>query len=74
MASSSRIARWQVLLAEYDIIYMTRKSVKGSVIADYLADHAMEDYELLNFDFPNEDVLAIEEVNQIGGLCTLMVL
>ena len=42
---SSRIARWQVLLAEYDIVYMTRKAVKGSVIADHLADHAMEDYE-----------------------------
>jgi hypothetical protein len=58
---SSRIARWQVLLAEYDIIYMTRKVVKGSVIADHLANHAMEDYESLNFDFPDEDVLAIEE-------------
>jgi hypothetical protein len=57
----SRIARWQVLLAEYDIVYMTRKAVKGSVIADHLADHAMEDYESLNFDFPDEDVLVIEE-------------
>ena len=35
--------------------------MKGSVIADHLADHAMEDYESLNFDFPDEDVLAIEE-------------
>ena len=58
---SSRIARWQVLLAEYDIIYMTRKAVKGSIIADHLADHAMEDYESLDFEFPDEDVLAIEE-------------
>jgi hypothetical protein len=41
---SSRIARWKVLLVEYDIVYMTRKTVKGSVIADHLADHAMEDY------------------------------
>jgi hypothetical protein len=31
--------------------------MKGSVIADHLADHAMEDYEPLNFDFPDEDVL-----------------
>jgi len=35
--------------------------VKGSVIADHLADHAMEDYKLLNSDFPDEDVLSIEE-------------
>ena len=42
-------------------MYMTRKAVKGSVIADHLADHAMEDYEPLDFDFPDEDVLSIEE-------------
>jgi len=54
---SSRIARWQVLLAEYDIIYMTRKSVKGSAIANHLADNVVEDYEPLNFDFLDEDVL-----------------
>ncbi|XP_073263054.1 uncharacterized protein [Populus alba] len=57
---SNRLARWQVLLAEYDIIYKTRKSVKGSAIADHLADNAIEDYEPLNFDFPDEDVLVIE--------------
>jgi hypothetical protein len=58
---SSQIARWQVLLAEYDIVYMTRKAVKGSVIVDHLADHALEDYEPLKFYFPNEDVLSIDE-------------
>jgi ribonuclease HI len=58
---SSRIARWQVLLSEYDIVYMTRKAVKGSVIADHLADNAVEDYEPLDFDFPDENLLAIEE-------------
>jgi len=40
---------------------MTRKAKKGNVIADHLADHAMEDYELLNFDFPDEDVFSVEE-------------
>jgi ribonuclease HI len=58
---SSRIARWQVLLAEYDIVYMTRKAVKGSAIADHLADNAVEDYEPLDFDFPDEDILSIEK-------------
>jgi hypothetical protein len=40
---------------------MTRKAMKGNVIADHLADHAMKDYELLNFDFPDEDVFSVEE-------------
>jgi len=58
---SSRIARWQVLLAEYDIVYMTRKAMKGSAITDHLADNAVEDYEPLDFDFPDAKVLSIEE-------------
>ena len=30
-------------------------------IADHVADHAMEDYEPFDFDFPDEDVLSVEE-------------
>jgi hypothetical protein len=40
---------------------MTRKAVKGSAIADHLADNVMEDYEPLDFDFPDEDVLSVAE-------------
>jgi hypothetical protein len=40
---------------------MTRKAVKGSAIADHLADNVVEDYEPLDFDFPDESVLSIEE-------------
>jgi hypothetical protein len=49
----SRIVRWQVLLVEYDIVYTTGKVVKRSVIANYLADNAIKDYEPLIFDFPD---------------------
>jgi len=34
--------------------------VKGSVITDHLADYTFEEYKPLNFDFPDEDVLAVE--------------
>jgi hypothetical protein len=57
----SRITRWQVLLVEYDIVYMTRKAVKGSVIVDHLEDNTIEDYEPLNFYFLYEDVLVVEK-------------
>jgi len=67
----SRIARWQVLLAEYDIIYMARKSVKGNAIANHLANNAIEDYEPLNFDFPDKDVRK-KKRRVIGGPCILM--
>ncbi|XP_012482834.2 uncharacterized protein LOC105797395 [Gossypium raimondii] len=45
------------------------KAVKGSAIADFLAIRVQEDYEPLNFDFSNEDlmcVVATEEDLQEG--------
>jgi hypothetical protein len=40
---------------------MTRKFMKESAIADHLADNAIENYEPLNFNFPDEDVLVAEK-------------
>ncbi|KAG8492013.1 hypothetical protein CXB51_015340 [Gossypium anomalum] len=44
---------------EFDIIYVSQKAIKGSVVADFLASRALEDYEPLNFDFPNEELMCI---------------
>ena len=61
-----------MVLAEYDIVYMTRKAMKGSVIAIiafnrllHLADNAIEDYKPLNFDFSYEDVLVVEKEEEL---------
>jgi hypothetical protein len=62
---SSRIARWQMVLAEYGIMYMTRKVMRRSVIANHLSDNAIEDYESLNFYFLNEDVLVVEKEEKL---------
>ena len=32
-----------------------------NVITNHLADHDMEDYELLKFDFSDKDVLSVKE-------------
>jgi len=58
---SGRLARWQVLLSEYDIVYISQKAIKGSAIADFLASRAADDYEPLNFEFPDEDLMYISE-------------
>ncbi|KAA3485088.1 reverse transcriptase [Gossypium australe] len=58
-ALNGRMVRWQILLSEFDIAYVNQMAVKGSSIADFLASRALEDYEPLNFDFPNEDLLYI---------------
>ncbi|XP_012461380.1 uncharacterized protein LOC105781384 [Gossypium raimondii] len=52
---------WQILLSEYDIVYVSQKSIKGRAIADFLASRAMEEYESLRFDFPDKDLMCISE-------------
>ncbi|XP_038679469.1 uncharacterized protein LOC119980745, partial [Tripterygium wilfordii] len=63
---SGRIAKWQMLLSEYDILYVTQKAIKGSAIADYLADGAIDDAQSMDLKFPDIDVMtvSIEEGNQ----------
>ncbi|GKV38840.1 hypothetical protein SLEP1_g46705 [Rubroshorea leprosula] len=35
-------------------------AIKWQAIADHLAEHAAEDYEPIDWDFPDEDILALE--------------
>lgn len=55
-----RMVRRQMLLLEYDIQYVTQKSIKGSVLADLLAHQTMDDYQPLKFDFSNKDIMLIK--------------
>ena len=57
---SGCIARWVVLLQQYDIAYVPQKAVKGKALAYFLADHLVpSDWEFFN-DFLDEDVFYIE--------------
>jgi hypothetical protein len=60
-ALSGRIARWQMLLSEYDIQYVTQKAIKGSVLTEHLAHQPLGDYQHVRFDFPDEDIMALSE-------------
>ena len=60
---SGRIAKWQVLLSEYDIVYVTKKAIKGSAIADCLTELPVEDYEPMKFEFSDEDIMTISTLN-----------
>ena len=48
---SRKVAKWKVLLREYDIVYVSQKAIKGSVVTDFLVDRATENYEPIDFDF-----------------------
>ncbi|GAU23956.1 hypothetical protein TSUD_183550 [Trifolium subterraneum] len=58
--SPSLLARWQMLLSEYDIEYRTQKEIKGSILADHLAHQPVEDYQPIKFDFPDEEIMYLK--------------
>ncbi|XP_070026159.1 uncharacterized protein [Nicotiana sylvestris] len=54
---TGKLAKWQILLSEFDIVYMTEKAVKGQTLANHLAENPVGgEYEPLNTYFPNEKV------------------
>ena len=61
---SRRVARWQVLLSEFDILYVSQKAIKGSAIADFLTERANEEYEPMSFEFPDEDLMAVLQIEK----------
>ncbi|XP_058784790.1 uncharacterized protein LOC131659648 [Vicia villosa] len=55
-----------MILTEYDIQYTTQKAIKGSIVADHLAQQAVEDYQSMSFEFSDEDVLFVTDCVQPG--------
>ena len=41
-ASSGRLSRWLILLAEFDLKYVARKTIKESVVLDFCAKNPIE--------------------------------
>ncbi|XP_060182142.1 uncharacterized protein LOC132611786 [Lycium barbarum] len=57
-----KLAKWQMLLSELDIVYVAQKAIKGQALADLLAESPVDDeLEPLRTFFPDEKVMAIEE-------------
>ena len=48
-----------MLLSEFDIVYVTLKVIKGSTLADYLAQQPLNDYQPMHPMFPDEDIMAL---------------
>ncbi|XP_070029828.1 uncharacterized protein [Nicotiana sylvestris] len=59
---TGRLAKWQILLTEFDIVYVTRTTMKAQALADHLAENPVDDeYQPLNTYFPDEEVLELEQ-------------
>ena len=75
-ALTGRIARWQMLLSEFDILYVTQKAIKDSTLTDFLAHQPVDDYQSVQPEFPDEDIMALfateESRDEENGLYSLM--
>ena len=49
-----------MLLSEYDIEYQSQKAIKGSILADHLAHQPIEDYQSVQYDFPDKEILYLK--------------
>ncbi|XP_070022374.1 uncharacterized protein [Nicotiana sylvestris] len=59
---TEKLAKWQILLSEFDIIYVTQKVVKGQALADHLAEYPLGgEYKPLKMYFPDEEVPFVGE-------------
>ncbi|XP_070039817.1 uncharacterized protein [Nicotiana tomentosiformis] len=57
-----KLEKWQILLSEFDIIYVTHKAFKGQALADHLAENPVDrEYEPLKMYFPEEEVSFVGE-------------
>ncbi|RDX86333.1 hypothetical protein CR513_32332, partial [Mucuna pruriens] len=57
-ALTGRITRWQMTLSEYDITYVSQKTIKGSALAEHLAYHPLTNPQPLLHEFPNGHIMA----------------
>ncbi|XP_020676621.2 uncharacterized protein LOC110095423 [Dendrobium catenatum] len=59
------LARWAVLLLQFDITYIPQKAVKGQALADFLAAHPIPADSPLNDDLPDEQIMQVEENEKV---------
>ena len=49
-------------------MYVSQKAIKRSAIADFLAERANEEYEPMSFEFPDEDLMAVLQIEKEESL------
>ncbi|XP_020596670.1 uncharacterized protein LOC110036537 [Phalaenopsis equestris] len=57
---AGRLARWAMILSQFDISYVPQRAVKGQALAEFLAAHPIPADSPLNDDFPDEHLMTID--------------
>ena len=56
---SGRLSRWLILLVEFDLKYVARKTIKGSIVSNFCVENLVEGMDGRE-NFLDEDILDIE--------------
>ena len=54
------LARWGLLLTEYEIVYIPQKTIKGQALVEFLADHPILATWEISDDLPNEEIFYVD--------------
>lgn len=63
---NGRLSRWIIMLSEFNLKFIPKKSVKGRVIFDFLAKQPIEEHTEKIYDFPDEGIMTIEDAKRWG--------
>ena len=56
---TGRLSRWLTLLAKFDLKYVARKTIKGSIVSNFYAENPIEGEDGKE-GFPDEDIFDVE--------------
>jgi hypothetical protein len=56
---TGRLAKWVMILSEFDIHYIDRRAIKRQVIADQLANAPLQTDNSMEIEFPDADIFTI---------------
>ena len=59
----ARLMRWLIILTEFDIHYVTQKSIRGSIVANHLASLPVFDGRAIDDNFPDEDIVVVTSLS-----------
>ncbi|KAG9458170.1 hypothetical protein H6P81_002678 [Aristolochia fimbriata] len=57
---SGRLAKWELLLSEFEINFVLQRVIKGQALANFLADHPVSAEWELTEEFPDEEIFLVE--------------
>ncbi|XXG76869.1 hypothetical protein AAC387_Pa08g1142 [Persea americana] len=60
---NARLAKWSILLSQFDIRYVLQKAIKGQALADFLAEHPLPKDSPLRDDLRNEPIYNVETIS-----------